>query len=86
MDNIWYYEYAVKSLDIDDKIVECHGIVPGESFSDAVVALEHYYQKDLVEITKLKELVEGPVLEFQLINDEEDIDFYISKKSKGENV
>lgn len=83
MDELWYYEYIIKVWDSCDEIIKRYsGIVPGESFADAVGKLEEYYGRDLIEIIRLKELVEGPVLEFQLLNDEANADFYISEKRK----
>lgn len=83
MNDFWYYEYIVKAWDGDNKIFEtCSGVVLGKSFTNAVEELENYFGGELAEIVKLKELIEGPVLDFQIINEGSNAGFYISPKRK----
>lgn len=76
---IWYYEYIVKVLDIDDKEEVLAGVVPAESMSGAVADIESFYGNDLMEIHMVKPIVEGPVFDFQLAMDEPSFDFTINK-------
>ena len=76
---MWYYEYIVKVLGINNEEEICAGVVPAESMAAAVEDMESYYGNDLMEIHMLKPIVEGPVFDFQSAMDESNFDFTINR-------
>lgn len=82
MGEVWYYQYEVVLWDSDKCEEEIQaGIVPGTSFSDAMQKLENYYNSDILNVTTLKEVLEGEVFEFEYANESAtDFDYVITEK------
>ena len=78
--SIWYWEYIVKVLDIDeDNPVFRAGIVAAATMTEAMKSIEEYYMEDILEINMLKAITDI-VMDFDLVNSDADFDFTINKK------
>lgn len=78
----WYFEYIVKQLVSPDgeETEILSGVVPAESFDEAVQKLTDYYdEKEILEIQMLKPIIESSVFEFQSAM-ENGLDFEIYRK------
>ena len=76
----WFWEYEI-ICNYEDYNPECrHGIVYGDTFSDAMLAIEEYYGTDIVEIHLLRPLMQT-VFEFEAItSDSPECTFSIVRK------
>lgn len=78
MKEIWYWEYVITFWDEDEAAeVERAGIVTGETITEAVAALDGYY--DIMNIKTLKAIMDT-VFEFDEANNDSDFDYTIKRK------
>lgn len=80
---MWYWQYTVAIINSgeDHKIKIVNGIVYAEDkMASAVEALENYYGEELCEIHMLKCITDGPVFEFEYINEDTDFDYEFIRK------
>jgi len=76
---IWYYEYRLLWWNEVDQLEETRcGVVPAKNFMEAMKLLEKDYGKDeIVEIQRLKPILEGTVFDFKEANESEDCNFSV---------
>ena len=78
MKEIWYWEYVITFWDEDKAAeVERAGVVTGETISEAVAALDGYY--DIMNIKTLKAIMDT-VFEFDEANEDSTFDYTIKRK------
>ena len=77
---VWYWEYQLKIWDdVDDKEEIRSGVVAADTITEAMKEIEDYYGDEIMEVQMLKAITDG-VFEFQLVMEDTDFDFVISKK------
>lgn len=87
---MWFYQYKIKvvvEVDTIDryqyKEVIRNGIVPANTYIEAIQNLVNYYGDDnIVNILSLKAAFEGDLFEFENANDEPDFDYKVVKKGE----
>ena len=73
----WYYEYIIKIWDdLQSEEEKCCGIVLATSLTDAMDKISLYYD-NIIEVQMLKEIIEGPVFDFQDVAECYDFDFIV---------
>ena len=78
MKEIWYWEYVITFWDEDKAAeVERAGVVTGETITEAVAALDGYY--DIMNIKTLKAIMDT-VFEFDEANEDSTFDYTIKRK------
>ena len=79
----WFFQYKIKVVargSIEYKEVTYTGLVPGETFVDAMEKLVAYYgEDDICQILDLKPVFDD-LIEFERANTEKDFDYKIIPK------